>query len=61
MNYKDIQSISLIYAKKQKMQKFINYFHEFWERDGEDIRIIQIKNNKHSYFNDLRRFAWKGD
>ena len=61
MNYEDIQSISIIYGKKERMKKFINYFHEFWERDGKDIRIIQIRRNKHSWFNELRRFIWKGD
>jgi len=61
MNFEDIQSICIIYGKKQAMKKFINYFWEFWERDGNNLQLIQIKNNKHSYFQDLRKFIWKGD
>ncbi len=43
------------------MNKFISHFSEFWERDGEDIQLIEIKNNKHSLFKDLKKFIWKGD
>lgn len=60
MQFKDIESISIIYGKKEKMKKFINYFWEFWERDGEDIQVLKI-NNKHSFFKDLKKFIWKGD
>lgn len=61
MKYKDIQSISIIYGKKEKTRKFINHFSEFWERDGRDIQILEIKNNNHSYFKDLKKFIWKED
>ena len=61
MEFEDIESISIIYGKKEKMRKFINHFSEFWERDGKDIQILRIRNNKHSYFRDLRKFIWKGD
>lgn len=61
MNFKDIESISIIYGKKWKMKKFVNHFSEFWERDGKDIRILGIKNDQHSYFKDLKKFIWKGD
>lgn len=58
MKFNKIESISIVYGKKQRMRKFINYF---WERDGENIRVLEIKNNKHTYFKDLKKFIWKGD
>lgn len=61
MKSDDIEAISIVYGKKERMKHFINHFREFWERDGENIRVLEIINNKHSYFKDLKRFIWKGD
>jgi len=61
MQYKDIESLTIIYGKKKHMDGFINYFHEFFERDGENLQCLRIKNNPHSWFNDLKHFIWNGD
>ncbi len=61
MEFDDIESIAIIYGKKERMRHFINHLWEFWERDGENLRVLEIKNNKHSYFKDLKKFIWKGD
>ena len=59
MEFEDIESISIIYGKNKRMKEFINPFHEFWERDGKQLQILRIR--KHSWFNELRKFIWKGD
>ena len=61
MQNKDIESITIIYGKKEYMKKFLNHFHKFFERDGENLQGLIIKNSSHSLFKDLKHFIYKGD
>jgi len=58
MEYEEIQSIVIIYGKKRHMDKFLNHFHEFFERDGKDLQCLRIKNNPSTHFKDLKTLIY---
>lgn len=54
MNFEHIQKIVIIYGTKKSVEKYAKKQHN-------KINMVEIENNKHSYFNDIRKFLWKGD
>ena len=62
MQYSDIQRIVIVYGTKDRIKTFLESNVQAIEEDWEEkINLRIIKNNKHSWFNDLRHFIWKGD
>ena len=62
MRYEDIQQIVIVYGTKDRIKTFLEANVQAIEEDREEkINLIEIKNNKHSLFKDLKHFIWKGD
>lgn len=62
MKYSDIQKIVIVYGTKDRINTFLEANVQAIEEDTEEkINLREIRNNKHSWFKDLKHFIWKGD
>jgi len=62
MNYSHIQKIIIVYGTKDRIKTFLESNVQAIEEDREEkINLRIIRNNKHSWFKDLKHFPWKGD
>ena len=62
MQYSDIQKIVIVYGTKDRIKTFLESNVQAIEEDREEkINLREIRNNKHSWFKDLKHFIWKGD
>ena len=62
MKYSDIQKIVIVYGTKDRINTFLESNVQAIEEDKEEkINLIEIKNNPHSLFKDLKHFIWRGD
>jgi hypothetical protein len=62
MQYSDIQRIIIVYGTKDRIKTFLEANVQAIEEDREEkINIREIRNNKHSWFKDLKHLIWKGD
>ena len=62
MQYSHIQRIVIVYGTKDRIKTFLEANVQAIEEEREEkINLRIIRNNKHSWFNDLKHFIWKGD
>ena len=62
MQYSHIQKIVIVYGTKDRIKTFLEANVQAIEEVREEkINLIEIKNNPHSLFKDLKHFLWKGD
>ena len=60
MKYSGIQRIVIVYGTKDRIKAFLEANVQAIEEDREEkINLRIIKNNKHSWFKDLKHFLWK--
>ena len=60
MQYSNIQRIVIVYGTKERIKTFLEANVQAIEEDREEkINLRIIKNNKHSWFKDLKHFLWK--
>lgn len=58
MNYSQIQSIAIIYGKKELIEEFLENFQIDRAHDGAEIKAILIKGDMKK---EIKKFIWKGD
>ena len=62
MQHSDIQKIVIVYGTKDRIKTFLESNVQAVEEDREEkINLRIIRNNKHSWFKDLKHFIYKGD
>ena len=62
MKFLNIQQITIVYGTKDRIKTFLEANVQAIEEDREEkINLRIIKNNKHSWFKDLKHFISKGD
>jgi len=62
MKYSHIQRIVIVYGTKDRIKAFLEANVQAIEEDREEkINLREIRNDNHSWFNDLKHFIWKGD
>ena len=62
MKYSNIQKIVIVYGTKDRINTFLESNVQAIEEDREEkINLRIIRNDSHSWFNDLKHFIWKGD
>ena len=62
MEYSNIQKIVIVYGTKDRIKAFLESNVQAIEEDREEkINLIEIKNNSHYLFKNLKKFIWKGD
>ena len=60
MKYSDIQKIVIVYGTKDRIKTFLESNVQAIEEDREEkINLREIRNDKHSWFRDLKHFIWK--
>ena len=58
MKYSDIQSIAIIYGKKELIEEFLEKFHIDRQHDGAELNAILLKGDMKK---EAKKFIWKGD
>jgi len=58
MKYNEIQSIALIYGKKDLIIEFLENFHIDRQHDGAPINAVLLKEEMKK---ELKKWVWKGD
>lgn len=62
MEYKDIQSIFIVYGAKYEIKKLLNKkLLSIAKGKNQKIKLKEVKNNTHSLFKDIKNFVWEGD
>ena len=58
MKHKNIQSIALIYGKKELIEEFLENFHIAKKHDSATINAVLVKSEMKK---ELKHYIWKGD
>ncbi len=61
MNFEDIQRIVIVYGTKKSVESFAKRQCNGLKKSNNKLDMIEIKNNRHTYFDDIKKFLWKGD
>ena len=58
MKHSDIQSIAIIYGKKELIEQFLEIFHMDRAHDNAPLNALLLKGDMKK---DVKKFIWKGD